>query len=173
MNKQSLTQLPFFVYGTLLPDQPNFYLWGDGIVSMADGVLHNGRLHDLGNYPMLIEADNYQVHGKLIMVQADAYPKIVAQLDKLEGYDPEHPELCAYRRMPREVVGANGRLHNAWVYIGQEPYTFGMPLIESGDWATYIANQMEHIQAWWATIDSVADLHAPGQKPGFLKNPGF
>jgi len=166
MNKQPLTQIPFFVYGTLLPNQPNFHLWGDGIVAMEDARLHNGRLHDLGNYPMLIEAGNQQVHGKLITVAADSYQKIMTQLDTLEGYNPEQPHASAYRRIEREVEGANslpprksgGRLHSAWIYIGQEPYTFGMPFIESGNWTTYIANEMEHIQAWWATIDSVADL---------------
>ncbi len=150
--------LPFFVYGTLLPEQPNFYLWGDEIVSVEDALLHNGRLHDLGNYPMLIEAAGGQVQGKLITVKVDAYQKIMKLLDILEGFDPENPNNSAYRRVEREVAGANGRLHNAWVYMGQKPYTFGMPLIESGHWTTYIANQMENIQAWWTSVDSVADL---------------
>ena len=26
-----MEQLPFFVYGTLIPDQPNYYLWKDSI----------------------------------------------------------------------------------------------------------------------------------------------
>ena len=29
-----MTDVPFFVYGTLLPDQPNFRLWGDSISRM-------------------------------------------------------------------------------------------------------------------------------------------
>ena len=55
--------LPFFVYGTLLPGQPNAHLWGDGIVAQQNATLANGRLYDLGAFPMLVEEGEEKVVG--------------------------------------------------------------------------------------------------------------
>ena len=34
-----MKKLPFFVYGTLIPDQPNYYLWKDSIVNTKNGIV--------------------------------------------------------------------------------------------------------------------------------------
>ena len=51
-----MNRLPFFVYGTLIPDQPNYYLWKDSIVSTKDGLIKNYQLFDMGHYPMIVES---------------------------------------------------------------------------------------------------------------------
>ena len=54
MNRHAPEQLPFFVYGTLLPGQPNDDLWGDGIAQVETAVLDDSHIYDMGYYPMLV-----------------------------------------------------------------------------------------------------------------------
>ena len=157
MNEKSF--LPFFVYGTLLPHQPNYHLWGKMIDTQSTAVFVNGRLHDMGYYPMLIEATKGYVHGMLMWVLSDAYTEIVDRLDMLEGFDPREPEASAYRRVQKEVQLADGRWQQAWVYLGHPDYVVGRPIILSGNWARYIVSQQIHIATWWDDTTTVAGLH--------------
>lgn len=150
---------PFFVYGTLLPGQPNFYLWGKAIVQMETAVFPNGRLYDMGHYPMMIEQRGEQVKGRLITVQPADYTAVLACLDSLEGYNPQQQTASAYRRLERIVALEDGRSVMAWIYLGQPRYVTGMPPILSGDWAAHMSAKRQQISKWWATIDSVAGLH--------------
>ena len=52
-----MEKLPFFVYGTLIPDQPNYYLWKDSIVNTKKGFIKNHQLFDMGHYPMIVESE--------------------------------------------------------------------------------------------------------------------
>ena len=151
--------LPFFVYGTLLPGQPNHYLWGDAIVQMETAVFPNGRLYDMGSYPMMIEQPGEQVKGRLITVHMAAYTAVTVNLDMLEGYDPEQPAASAYRRLERVVQGENGRFVTAWIYLGLPKYIKGLPPIPSGDWIAYATATLQQMNKWWATSNSVAGLH--------------
>lgn len=149
---------PFFVYGTLLPGQPNFHLWGTSIVAQETAVFHKGRLYDMGHYPMLVEAPGGRVHGRLMVVAEALYPLLVERLDALEGYDPRAPQASAYRRRAREVL-VNGRRVVAWVYLGQRRHTDGYAPIAGGDWAAYAARKRRQLAQWWANVPSVRGLH--------------
>ena len=150
---------PFFVYGTLLPGQPNHYLWGKSIVTMETAVFPHGRLYDMGNYPMMVEQQNEPVKGKLITVSESSYEAITAVLDALEGFDPEKPTTSAYRRLERVVECENGRFVTAWLYLGQPKFVRGLPSIPSGDWVKHISATMQQINSWWTSTNSVAGLH--------------
>jgi gamma-glutamylcyclotransferase (GGCT)/AIG2-like uncharacterized protein YtfP len=90
---------PFFVYGTLLPDQPNFCVWGEDIAHMEPATFYGGRLYDMGFYPMLIAAEaDTAVHGQLITPHPAQYEAVCQRLDELEGYDPDQPESSDYQR---------------------------------------------------------------------------
>lgn len=157
---QQFNQLPFFVYGTLLPDQPNFFLWGSDIIDMEQATLFGGRLYDIGYYPMLVTAVSSQtVQGMVITVNAAHYEAVTQRLDELEGYDPQQAEESGYQRQQIEVVLANGRSQQAWVYMGQLELVQGKPAVDNGDWATYTANNQPNLQEWWDTISTVAGLH--------------
>jgi len=84
-----MTDVPFFVYGTLLPEQPNFRLWGDSISRMEYGRIKDCQLFDMGAYPMLIEEKEKYVHGMLVFVVPEKVDDMIAIIDELEGYDPE------------------------------------------------------------------------------------
>ena len=152
--------LPFFVYGTLLPDQPNFFLWGSDIIAVEPAKFVGGQLYDMGYYPMLVTAVSIQtVQGMAITVDPAAYKAVVQRLDELEGYDPEQPEQTGYQRRQVEVILENGRSQQAWVYLGQSQLVQNKPRVASGNWATYTANNQPILQEWWETISTVAGLH--------------
>ena len=152
-------QYPFFVYGTLLPDQPNFYLWGSAITSMETAQFNGGQLYDMGFYPMVVAAKVTAVQGMVIWVAAARYTIIQQRLDNLEGYDPANADGSAYRRQRVQVTLANGRLQQAWIYMGQPQFAGDKPVISSGNWASYAAQKRTQSEAWWHTVNSVAGLH--------------
>jgi gamma-glutamylcyclotransferase (GGCT)/AIG2-like uncharacterized protein YtfP len=134
---KSKTQLPFFVYGTLLPGQRNAYLWAEEAEWQVGAWLANGRLYDLGTFPILLEEGADTVRGVVFAIRPEQYDAVVTRLDFLEGYDPTQPNAGLYQRVSRAVMtdeGENGRLLHAWVYIGHPPATPHMTPIPSGDW---------------------------------------
>lgn len=142
--------LPFFVYGTLLPGQPNYYLWSDNIVEQKPAVFSDGRLFDLGAYPMLIEGDGGPVVGQLVSIRPADYPLVLRRLDELEGYDPQNPENSDYRRHERFVHLEDGRKKNAWIYLGHQVATAKASVIPSGNWLTHSLAKEQEIAEWWA-----------------------
>ncbi|GJM42583.1 MAG: hypothetical protein DHS20C20_28650 [Ardenticatenaceae bacterium] len=154
----------FFVYGTLLPKQPNFSLWKSDISHMMPATLNGGLLYDMGYYPMLVAAkESHLVHGMVMTVHSDKYALVLQRLDGLEGYDPNQPNQTGYRRRLVKVVLQNGRFQPAWAYLGQSALVTNKQMIESGDWATYAAQTQPKLHEWWKTIDTVANLHEKGK----------
>lgn len=155
---------PFFVYGTLLPDQPNFVLWGEAITAMEPATFHGGQLYDMGFYPMLVPVTDKDgaetaVTGQLITVDPNQYEAVLQRLDTLEGYDPTQPDDSDYQRKIATVRLANGRRHTAWIYLGKKELVSHKPNIPNGDWATYAAQNQPNLQDWWNAIETVAGLH--------------
>ncbi|MCP4362772.1 MAG: gamma-glutamylcyclotransferase [Chloroflexi bacterium] len=152
-------QLPFFVYGTLLPGQPNYYLWGESIIQRQVAALANGRLYDLGNYPMLLETGDDLVKGMMMTVRPSAYKTVLTRLDYLEGYFPDKPGESEYARLVREVQLEDGTAVTVWVYIGQVNHQLSLPIVPNGDWVTHAAHKQDNLETWWQHINSVAGLH--------------
>lgn len=153
-------QRPFFVYGTLLPDQPNFVLWGKAITAMEPATFHGGQLYDMGFYPMLVPTGaETAVTGQLITVTPNQYDAVLQRLDALEGYDPAQPDSAEYQRQAVQVVVANGRTQTAWIYLGKTELVTHKPVIPNGDWATYAAQNQPDLQDWWEASDTVTGLH--------------
>jgi gamma-glutamylcyclotransferase (GGCT)/AIG2-like uncharacterized protein YtfP len=152
--------LPFFVYGTLLPDQPNYFLWESDIMAMEPAVFPGGRLYDMGYYPMLVTAVSPEtVRGKVITVTPAQYEAVMQRLDELEGYDPEQPEDSWYQRRVVEVSLGDGRSQQAWAYLGDAALVQGKLVVPDGDWATFATHNQPDLQEWWNTIRTVAGLH--------------
>jgi len=145
-NTQS--QLPFFVYGTLLPGQPNYGYWRGGVLAQQPALLPEACLFDRGNYPMLIENRPGTVRGLAITVFPSLYPAILAALDTLEGYDPSRAETAEYRRERRVIQLLNGLPVVAWVYVGQPDQMDDLPQA-GGDWKQYARTRQREIDSWW------------------------
>ena len=163
-SKPNEERLPFFVYGTLLPGQPNAYLWKDAVTKQEPAVLAGGCLYDMGSYPMLIEEGTAPVYGTVIHPAEAEYEAVLARLDQLEGCTPDQSEDFGYSRVIRTVQientstehDGNGRSLSAWVYIGQETTVRGLPSIPGGDWAAYVVDTFHDIDKW---LQDVAAQH--------------
>ena len=153
---------PFFVYGTLLPKQPNYYLVEDAIVRQSPARFQGGRLYDMGHYPMMIPGGKTAVQGYFLEVDAQQYAQVLQRLDQLEGYFPAKPWQSDYQRQVSTVRLNNGRLANAWVYVGQPNQVKNKPLLPHGCWVTHIEQKMEQVITWWEDTKSVAGLHKVG-----------
>ena len=159
MNRSASEQIPFFVYGTLIPGQPNDHLWRSGIRGIETAVFTNGKLFDMGYYPMLVEWDGGTVRGKLISVANAVYEETLNRLDYLEGYFPDQPAESGYRRVKREVITQSERSVLSWVYVGRQDLARGSEFIPGGDWVGYVAGMRSRMDNWWKTIHTVSGHH--------------
>ena len=153
-----MNRLPFFVYGTLIPDQPNYYLLSDSIVSTKNGLIKNHQLFDMGHYPMIIESEGNKVHGILMYVKNEDYGKITKIIDNLEGYNPENHGSSAYKREMRDIELEDGKIEKAWIYIGSKEYVNEENKVKDGNWVKHISKK-EGNKDWWKDTDTVAGLH--------------
>ena len=153
-----MKNLPFFVYGTLIPDQPNYYLWKDSIVSTKDGLIKNYQLFDMGHYPMIVESKGNNVYGMLMYVKNEDYGKITKIIDNLEGYNPENHGSSAYNREMRDIELEDGKIEKAWIYIGSKEYVNEENAVKGGNWVKHISKK-EGSKDWWKDTDTVSGLH--------------
>jgi len=134
------SHLPFFVYGTLRPGEPNHDRFLRGRVrSEEPGRLRETVLYDGPGYPYAVEEPGGVVRGELVTARTEAYAELLAALDRLEGYVPGDPRNL-YERVEREVLrDADEAVVRAWVYVAAPAVAArlrgaGGTLIESGDW---------------------------------------
>ncbi|MYT79995.1 Uncharacterized conserved protein YtfP, gamma-glutamylcyclotransferase (GGCT)/AIG2-like family [Streptomyces sp. MnatMP-M77] len=157
-------ELPFFVYGTLLPGEPNHDLFLRGrTAGERPAVLPRALLYEGPGYPYAIEGHG-RVHGMLLVAAPGAYGELLGLLDHLEEYlGPGHPRNL-YERVVREVElpargaaepgepgapresGESGAARKsgapvrAWVYLAATAVTrslrTGGVLIPEGRWTT-------------------------------------
>ena len=153
-----MERLPFFVYGTLIPDQPNYYLWKDSIIDTKEAIIKNYQLFDMGHYPMILQSEGNNVHGMLMYVNDEDYEKITKIIDNLEGYNPENHGNCAYNREIKNIELENRESEKAWIYIGSEEYIKKENAVEGGNWVKHMSGK-EGNKDWWKDINSVKGLN--------------
>ncbi|WP_405662223.1 gamma-glutamylcyclotransferase [Streptomyces sp. NBC_01166] len=143
-------RLPFFVYGTLLPGEPNHDRFLRGRTrGERPAVLPGALLYEGPGYPYAIEGHG-TVHGALVTAAPGAYPELLGLLDDLEQYlGPDHRrnlyERVVRRAVPAELPDAPGSAAlgsaepvRAWVYlaataVARSLRTGGTP-VPGGDW---------------------------------------
>lgn len=140
---------PVFVYGTLRPGHHNHarLLAGNTVRELPAQVSHH-RLY-LQGVPYAVPATDHTYRaprpliGALITIAPDRYEQVMASLDTLEGYRPNHPDRSHYRRVLVDVTaqsplnggGTFDTYHRAWMYIAGprfNPHT--ATLVPSGDY---------------------------------------
>ncbi|WP_329339501.1 gamma-glutamylcyclotransferase [Streptomyces sp. NBC_00663] len=139
--------LPFFVYGTLRPGEPNHDHFLRGRTRSEDpALLHGAALYDGPGYPYAVEepgtlhSEPGTVRGELVTARPEEYADLLVALDRLEEYAPGDPRNL-YERVEREVVrDADGTRVRAWVYVAAPAVAHRLRLrgsrIETGDWLT-------------------------------------
>ncbi|MGG6264706.1 gamma-glutamylcyclotransferase family protein [Leptolyngbya sp. AN03gr2] len=107
-----------FVYGTLKPDESNYFLCVDRVTSSKPAIVH-AALYDLPfGYPAIVPGDGI-THGYLLTFDD---PKILEILDEYEQHEPEaiapYGSDNDYERRELEVFDFNGtRIGMAWAYV--------------------------------------------------------
>jgi gamma-glutamylcyclotransferase (GGCT)/AIG2-like uncharacterized protein YtfP len=133
----SETQLPLFVYGTLLTGERAHSLLANSVERKAHAVMPGAVLYSLGAYPMLMDGHG-QVSGEVVWITAEAYQELLAVLDGYEG-----PPYTRRRRSIR-VFGCDEVRHggeiDAWVYVGNE-IPLESPQVPGGDWRSRPSEQ--------------------------------
>ena len=133
------TPLPFFVYGTLRPGEPNHDLFLRGRTASEERArLHGAALYDGPGYPYAVEAPGSVIVGELVTARPESHPQLLRELDRLEDYAPGDPANL-YERVERRVTrDADGTSVRAWVYLAAPAVTARLrthgKLIEGGDW---------------------------------------
>nr|WP_206440530.1 gamma-glutamylcyclotransferase family protein [Streptomyces scabichelini] len=131
--------MPFFVYGTLRPGEPNHDLFLLGrTVSEVPGWLSGAALYEGPGYPYAVdEPGGAVVRGELITPVPERYGQLLLALDRLEDYAPGDPENL-YERVARDVTREDGTSVSAWVYVAAPAVAARLrsrgKLIEGGDW---------------------------------------
>jgi gamma-glutamylcyclotransferase (GGCT)/AIG2-like uncharacterized protein YtfP len=139
-------QTPIFAYGTLRHGQRNYMrlLCGYTVSEFAAEVDHM-RLYSLGAFPVMVDApeDGVTVKGEVMVIHPAHYPRLLAELDRLEGYNPNATQLESalglYRRVRRRVRLSGGAEAWAWLYVGNPEVLAAHPHTEipHGDWLRY------------------------------------
>ncbi|MGW6911924.1 gamma-glutamylcyclotransferase family protein [Streptomyces sp. NPDC054940] len=136
-------RLPFFVYGTLRPGEPNHDAFLRRRTLVEEPARFGGAvLYDGPGYPYAVEEPGGAgtVRGDLVTARPEEYPALLTALDLLEEYAPGDPRNL-YERVAREVIrDADGTAVQAWVYVAAPSVAARLrargKLIEDGDWAT-------------------------------------
>lgn len=137
---RSRLRLPFFVYGTLRPGEPNHDLFLRGRTRAEEPArLAGAVLYDGPGYPYAVEEPGGAVSGELVTAHDAAYGELLAVLDRLEECTAPGDPRNLYERVVREVVRtADGTAVRAWVYLAAPPVAVRLrasgKLIEGGDW---------------------------------------
>ena len=133
-----MSRLPFFVYGTLRPGQPNhdLFLLGRTVLEVP-GRLAGAVLYEGPGYPYAVEEHGGVVCGELITPAPEQYGQLLLALDRLEDYAPGDPANL-YERVARDVTLADGTSTQAWVYVAAPAVAARLRVrgkrIEGGDW---------------------------------------
>lgn len=141
--------LPFFVYGTLKPGEPNYArLLAGQTASEAPASLAGAALFTEGPYPFLTTAADVLrpgdtvVYGTIVALRPSVYDLVLADLDRLEGY-VEGGAQNLYERVAMEVA-TDGGPRRAWVYIAgaatlAQIRAGALRYIPGGTWASPVA----------------------------------
>ena len=88
------------------------------LTPVGRGSIH-AALFDVGLYPAAIPASDALVQGEIHRM-ADA-ETVLRELDEIEGFRPEKPDLSLYTRLETPVTLTDGRTETAWTYFYNAP----------------------------------------------------
>ncbi|WP_409350765.1 gamma-glutamylcyclotransferase family protein [Streptomyces tauricus] len=137
----TVSQLPFFVYGTLLRGERNHDIFLRGrTLSETPAILTGALLYAGPGYPYAVEApeEGGVVHGTLVTADPAEYTQLLAALDHLEEYTPGDPANL-YERVARDVTRLTDATRiRAWVYVAAPAVATELratgTLINNGNW---------------------------------------
>ena len=107
-----------FVYGTLLAGlgPPDITHAVERLKPVGPATVR-GILYDLGRYPgaVLNSCSEQTISGAVLELPGD--PRVLAQLDRYEEFDPAAPETSQFLRVRETVTLESGRELECWIYV--------------------------------------------------------
>ena len=137
-----------FVYGTLRPGQRNYERLLAGRTMQESPAIAKGLALYGHRFPYAVPQSGARTVGDLITIKPSLYREVLADLDQLEGYQPNRPESSHYLRSTRSIVATvstpNGgtweAFHTAWIYLaGPDIDPTRMPRITDDDWLAQVS----------------------------------
>lgn len=135
---------PIFVYGTLRNGFGNYEAFLKGYTEKEVLAFTKGKLYsNLHNtFPCMLPG-NDRVVGEVMFVKPQFYRRVLANLDRLEGYYKDDEEFSMYLRREINVSLEDGTEIKAWGYIWNGGKVFLGEYIPDGDWANFKLKQLE------------------------------
>jgi gamma-glutamylcyclotransferase (GGCT)/AIG2-like uncharacterized protein YtfP len=128
-----------FFYGTLRTGFNRTTRAGiDDFLKFAGRASIDGKLFDLGIYPAAVPATDSRVWGEVFEMVDPS--KVLAALDRIEGYRPAEPERSLYNRVQVAATLDDGRTENVWVYFYNAPLGRAQR-IASGDYLEHLKSR--------------------------------
>ncbi|HTL89593.1 MAG TPA: gamma-glutamylcyclotransferase family protein [Leptolyngbya sp.] len=114
----AMQPIHIFVYGTLKPDENNYFLCVDRVTSCQRAIAHAALYHLPLNYPTIVPG-NAQTYGYLLTFEDQSILEI---LDEYEQHEPDTIKRFGanndYQRRKIEIFDLNGKtLGLAWAYL--------------------------------------------------------
>lgn len=134
-----------FVYGTLRPSVPQSrhqLLQPAQLIGSGSVV---GRLFNLDGYPGAVPTEDAtsRVRGEVYRLSDPT--GALRRMDRYEGFVPETPLDCEFRRERVRVTFDSGESRETWIYF-YNLSTDALTLIPGGDYATFLQQQSSQQQ---------------------------
>ena len=138
--RMTLLLRTFFVYGTLMTGCTNHHVIGtEAIERIVRAKMHNVDLYmyDKSYFPCMI-AGQGEVTGELVTIKEHAFEKIIARMDRLEGYiSPNNPKNF-YDRIIMQAEDDHGEIVEAYCYVYNTANGQLGEKIADGDFKCYV-----------------------------------
>lgn len=138
------TQYPFFLYGTL---RPNELRWDmiEQVVERVQGGEVEGKLYNTGEYPFYSPGGGI-VKGEWAWIEEKYYAVAIILMDRVERYDPLNQEGSLFIR---ELITDISGTVTGYIYKGNDfMLQLGCPQIASGDWKQRKLGNTRKMGAW-------------------------
>lgn len=127
-------RLPFFVYGTLRPDQGNDRIWHNVAEPVGDGVVFVQGFRLVGRgFPYAVPTDPATVTiGCLVVPHPDWYWEVMGRMDQLEGVGSHYNRIV----VPVWTSPTDTLPIAAWMYTPALHRDFdSLPSVPGNDWS--------------------------------------
>lgn len=128
-----MTEMKFFVYGSLCEGLVHFNKIKDFVVESTPATLRASAYRLKVGYPVLLEDGDQAIEGQLLRLKGSDV--LLALLDSFHGEMSQLGKVGLYLRSEKTIQLATGQEEAAWVYfLNPQKLPPSANRIEDGDW---------------------------------------
>jgi gamma-glutamylcyclotransferase (GGCT)/AIG2-like uncharacterized protein YtfP len=142
------TQYPVLTYGTLRPGCGNYVAHLQGYTVQEETVELDGfQMRGNFGFPYVLEVEGSKIVATLNYIDPEVYNRVLAGMDRLEGYREGSNGGNHYDRILVEF-DSEGTTRQAYIYVARSRFSREMaealPVIEGGDWIEHVRQERPH-----------------------------